>query len=486
MPGSLSEKSMKQCLACYRFLSRNAAACVYCGSRNITARRFRREEDKELRNYRISAEVILVEGREYRVSDILGQGSHGVVLKISAPNGKEFAIKVPLQFNELFTNNQGNRQSVLDMSLKYVKHEVNMLNKIKNEALIDVEYAGPVRCRAGKKESQFPAILMELAYGTLKDLIDDEMENRLPVPGEEKINIIKQLTSNIEKLHHDGFVHRDLSPHNIFIVEREGEIRFVPADFGTSKPSIPYEQRDSTTRMAFHERYMDPALLMHDHIRYDYRIDLYQLGIIVTEILLGEYWRVGGDDTAASGIGTDFAKDFLKEPAVHEIPPAVLKVIRKATTLNIKKRYRSAEKFRKDMHKALDKEYLTAGGKSAPGRLRRNIYISFKRIIPDEEKNPERKRQEILYKGRKKVDMGTGEELRIDFPGIGIKRARIIKPSFLDCRKEGDSIVVRVNSGDIDRAVRPLFTGKRKEGRSRIEFECKSILSIECEKTREL
>ena len=94
--------------------------------------------------------------------------------------------------------------------------------------------------------------------------------------------------------------------------------------------------------------------------------------------------------------------------------------------------------------------------------------------------------QAILYKGQKKVDMGTGEILKIDFPGIDLKGAHIIKPSFLDCQREGDAIVVRVNSDDIDKAVRPLFKRKRKEGRSRIEFECKSVLSIAGEKTRDI
>lgn len=493
---------MKQCFVCYRFLSHEVSNCPYCGSDNIKKKSLPDGKNEELSSYRIRADGIFIKDQKYGIIDILGQGSHGAVLKISAPDGKYFALKVPLQFNEIFTNNQGNRQSVLEMSAKYVAHEVKMLNKIKNEALIDVGYAGQVRCRRAKKEDEFPAVLMELAYGTLKDLINSEMENRIIVPLEEKINIVNQLTLDLEKLHREGFVHRDLSPHNIFIVERDKEIRYVLADFGTSKPSIPGEQGDSTTRMAFHERYMDPALLTHDNIRYDFRIDIYQLGIIVTEILLGEYWMINDDETSTYSAGVDFEKDFLLNMAGREIPPAVLRVIRKATTRNIKKRYRSTGKFREEMQQALQQGYQTFRDDASQGLLKRNIRLSCRRVYPVEEEKPGGEKQTIVYRGQRKINLGTQDSLKIDFPDVDLKVVKIPEPSFLECQKKNNSIIIRVDTESIKNTLRPIlkansklslnsllnsvFNRKKKKEHPRIEFDCKSILYIEGVRTGEV
>jgi serine/threonine protein kinase len=472
-------------------------------------------QDEELVNYKIFADNIYIGAETYRVIDAVGQGGHGVVLKVESPNGNYYALKAPLEFNELFSNSQGNKKSLLSMSRRYIAHEVDMLNKITSEALLEIVYAGMVVVKGSRGddniESEFPAVLMELAECTLKDVMDNEMADLLVVPFGEKINMIKQLTANLELLHQKIVVHRDISPHNVFIVDRENGIRYVLGDFGTSKPANVYDMDNSTTRMAFHDRYLDPAVFMYDKFRYDCRIDIYQLGVMITEILLGEYWMSGDEDSAGTGIqGVDFEKDFLMNFAFHEIDPVLLEKIRKATTLKINNRYRSAGEFRKDVHGVLERvqdAYKKKKKIKSREGIKKNISISYKRIIRAngrEDGKNEEMTTVVDYNGQKKIDMGMADQLQICFRGLELTKAKIIGTSFLTCHKKDNTVILRVDREDIGKRVRPLlqpgvmdavihFLGSlfnpgradKSRGYLRLEFDCKSILYIEGIRCRE-
>lgn len=511
---------MQQCSQCRRFISDEVSTCTFCSSPGIFGISINPGHEQEFSNYRISADEIIADGKSYRVIGAVGQGGHGIVLKVESLQGKCWAIKVPLEFNESFSNSQGNKKSLLDISYKYISHEVEMLGKISSKALLDTIYAGDVICRGRGVEREFPAILMELAFGTLKDVIDSEMANILAVPYEEKIKMIRQLTENLEQLHQKIVVHRDISPHNVFIVDREKKIKYVLGDFGTSKPANIYDVDNSTTRMAFHDRYLDPALFMVDRFRYDPRIDIYQLGVMITEILLGEYWRAEDEETAANGIqGVNFEKDFLMIFAVNDIHPYIVEKIRKATTLKINYRYHSAAEFKNEIHKALLR-VEKKGKQFKPKKLiKKNISISYRRILQspppgDElEENANENRnvsfRTIDYKGQKKIDMGSADQIRLCFTGVNLKKAKIIGASFLACQQFNNSIQLQVDREDIKKKVKPImktgiitrlsrFLGfttrdsrlmsagkisKKSQSQSRsslrIEFDCQAILYLE-------
>ena len=488
---------MKQCTDCYRFLSNGVEWCPYCNNKNTRENITGEVLDEELINYKIFADKLIIKKDPFQIIDIIGQGSHGIVLKVKKCDGKYYAIKLPLMFNEQFSNNQGNRKSTLELSDRYITHEVNMLNRISSEALIEVIYAGPVYCSFGKTESEFAAILMELAEGSLKDIIDSEMANQLSVPFEERINMIKQLTVNIEKLHKKNIVHRDLSPHNVFIVDREKKINYVLADFGTSKPTMDYENKNSTTRMAFHDRYVDPAVFIYNNFRYDSRIDIYQLGVIITEILMGEFWKSDEEGTSTSDIrDVDFEKEFLLKYAINEINPELLSKLRKATTLNISERYRSASDFRKEIHDTLEKEQKKGIKIKPKNSVKKNIGVSFKKVLPLEENINTKQLYTIQYEGQKRIDMKIHDTVRIEFPKMKLKDAKIIGPSFLKCQKSDTLLLIKVDTDEIIKYIQPIFRPgfktllnnvgailfKKKKNQKkhvRIEFDCKSMLYIE-------
>ncbi len=140
---------MKQCRGCQRFLGNATTVCPYCSHSESYPLSMYLMRNEELSNYEIYAGSFLIDGEEYKVIGIIGQGGHGIVLELEASSGNHYALKVPLIFNQCFTNNRGNRKSVLALSQKYILHEIEILNKIKSEALLAILYAGEVECRTG-------------------------------------------------------------------------------------------------------------------------------------------------------------------------------------------------------------------------------------------------------------------------------------------------------------------------------------------------
>lgn len=472
---------MQHCFHCRRFLSFRTVQCPYCGSRGPHPGYLLSGHNDELREYKILADAIFIQDREYKLKGIIGQGSHGVVLKVADPGGKEFAAKLPLQFNEEFSNRVGNRNASLELSLKYVSHEVKMLKQATCEALIKVLYAGPVYCRRGDRKEELPALLMELAEGTLKDIIDAEMAGDLTVPFGEKLNIIRQLTQQLARLHREKIIHRDLSPHNIFIVDRQEEIRYILADFGTSKPSLPEANRDSSTRMAFHDRYMDPAILLFKNFRYDQRIDIYQLGVIITEVLLGEYWQSDDEETTAAEPGKlDFENEFLLKFARYHLSRSLVNRLRRATTLKINRRYPTAEAFRRAMYEAMEKEDKRTVSPKNQRRVKRSIILSYRRTIPPDGPPGRIPILTISYRDQRKIDIGTAEAVKIDFPDFRLARAKLRGPSFLKCRQQQNTITLTVDSTAVQRTIKPLVSSieAAEESHFRIEFEARSRLNI--------
>ncbi|UCH92446.1 MAG: hypothetical protein JSV88_19405, partial [Candidatus Aminicenantes bacterium] len=238
--------------------------------------------------------------------------------------------------------------------------------------------------------------------------------------------------------------------------------------------------------------------------------DIYQLGVMITEILLGEYWQTNDEESVISGIqGVDFEKDFLVTFAVNDIHPYIVEKISKATTRKINKRYRSAAEFKKEMHEALQRVEKQGKKIKPKEEIKKNISISYKRILlllPDQEgikgtgkEDESVSMKTIDYKGQKNIDMGTADRVRLDFNGLQLRKAKIIGTSFLRCQQDNNSILVQVNTEDIKKTVQPImkpgiistlshflgssFLRSRGQGGGnvRIEFDCRAILYIEGE-----
>ncbi|MCH9675634.1 MAG: serine/threonine protein kinase [Gammaproteobacteria bacterium] len=153
----------------------------------------------------------------------------------------------------------------------------------------------------GKSGSNYFMAMEYISGGTLRDVVRNH-----PAP-EEIFEITRQLAGALEQAHEHGFLHRDIKPANV-LVKPTGEV--VLTDFGIAKM---LEQRDTQlTRMGFSigtPDYMSPEQLLGGEL--DARTDLFSLGIVIYELLLGELPTEGS--LAQAMVTRDFQTPQLPE-----------------------------------------------------------------------------------------------------------------------------------------------------------------------------
>lgn len=124
-------------------------------------------------------------------------------------------------------------------------------------------------------------LVMEFVEGkTLADLIKQG-----PVPAEKAVGILQDILAGLSAIHKAGILHRDLKPGNI-LLDHDGKAKI--SDFG-----IAQRAEDQGRPMDFLSvKYMAPELYVAADATspstFDPRADIYALGIITYEMLLGE------------------------------------------------------------------------------------------------------------------------------------------------------------------------------------------------------
>lgn len=176
-------------------------------------------------------------------------------------------------------------------------------------------------------------------------------ENRtIPLP--EVLTIIASACAGLHHAHEAcgpdgaplGIVHRDVSPHNVF-VSFDGVVKVV--DFGIAKSEDRrWETKHGTIKGKI--PYMSPEQIKGKRV--DRRADLYALGVLLYELVLGRRPYVlsaGGDFAMMMAI----ARHDVRAPSqiIPDIDPALEQIIMRAMAYEPKNRYNDAREMQSDL-----------------------------------------------------------------------------------------------------------------------------------------
>ncbi|XP_011057621.1 PREDICTED: eukaryotic translation initiation factor 2-alpha kinase isoform X1 [Acromyrmex echinatior] len=166
------------------------------------------------------------------------------------------------------------------------------------------------------------------------------------------LNIFQQIVDAVEYVHLQGLIHRDLKPSNIFFA-LDGKIKI--GDFGlvtamidgcdrTHTPAAEYEnvslKNNVHTACVGTHLYMSPEQ-MNGQKTYNYKVDIYSLGIIFFELLIPFSTDMERIATLSNLKKSIFPKDFSKNyPAEYDLLKMMLDEdpMKRPTTLGIKAR----------------------------------------------------------------------------------------------------------------------------------------------------
>lgn len=193
------------------------------------------------------------------------------------------------------------------------------------------------------KEGNIYFIVMELIDGRpLSDIIEENG----PLDYRNVIEIGKQVAAALSLAHKNHIIHRDVKPHNIMIT-KDGVAKL--ADFGIAKAisSSTIVNKDDGGKVMGSVHYFSPEQARGKYV--DEKSDVYSLGIVLYEMLTGEV-PFDGDNPVE--IALMHINEDIKPPSqiIDNVPPALEKIILKATDKYQTNRYENAEVMFEDLN----------------------------------------------------------------------------------------------------------------------------------------
>ena len=224
---------------------------------------------------------------------------------------------------------------------------------------------------------------------------------RMPIP--ERLELFIQLCDGVQHAHQKGIIHRDLKPSNVLVSVADD--RPVPRiiDFGIAKAvAQPLTERPLFTEIGGFlgtPEYMSPEQAELTPVDVDTRSDVYSLGVLLYELLVGRLPFEGGDLRGAS---VDEIRRTIREkdplrpstritqsgpasiPAAEQRrsePAKLAAVLRgdldwitmKALEKDRTRRYQTANALALDVRRHLNDEPVLAGPPSAAYRTRKFV-----------------------------------------------------------------------------------------------------------------
>lgn len=200
-----------------------------------------------------------------------------------------------------------------------------------------------------------PFIVTELLRG--KTLLG-EMKRSGRIPLRRAVQIIAPLCSALNVAHKHGIIHRDLKPANIVIHHNDDDSEVIKLiDFGIAKrtkstPNEMHEELVSTLpgHLVGTPAYMAPERCLEE--KYDGRSDIYNLGLILYEMLTGVH-----PFGIAKTITAMMAKQISENPTpitplLPDFPPEVEEVIFKTLAKSPNDRFSTALEFADELNRA--------------------------------------------------------------------------------------------------------------------------------------
>jgi serine/threonine protein kinase len=266
---------------------------------------------------------------------LIGSGGMGMVyLARQVRPMREVAVKV-LNFDE--AREPGTRQEFLAR----FQREANVIAQLDHVNILPIYEYG--------EQDEVPYLVMPyLTGGSLRDLL----KRREMLAPEEALSYLEQAAAALQYAHDHKVVHRDIKPGNMLF---HSDGRLVLVDFGIAHiVREEGEALDDTLTGAGHfvgsVEYMAPEMVDNQPI--DHRTDLYELGVVLFQMLTGRV-PFRGPTTLAIAYKQVHEDAPLPSSLNPELTPDIDRVVLKAIAKRPEERYASAREFARAFREAV-------------------------------------------------------------------------------------------------------------------------------------
>ncbi|MEM7600116.1 MAG: protein kinase [Verrucomicrobiota bacterium] len=289
----------------------------------------------------------------YRLLSVIGEGGFGVVWEAEqlAPVKRKVALKI--------------------LRCEIASDGASEQFEMEKRALARLEHPNLARVYdAGTTSRGRPFFAMELIPGIPITAFCDQFNMSL----NNRIRLFLQLCKAVQHAHQVGIIHRDLKPSNILVVGSAEEPVVRVIDFGVAK-AIQDEENTGLSKAGGHHLfgsplYLSPEQLVMSSQSIDTRTDVYSLGVVLYELLVGT--TPLDEEVISSGGVTQLYECLfnhsLPSPATRLLPlgSARVKSLASFRSLSVAKWARSLKGdltsiLRRVLKRSRDERYQTAG-----------------------------------------------------------------------------------------------------------------------------
>ncbi len=271
-----------------------------------------------------------LDGR-YRIEEKIGEGGMGVVFR-----ARHIVIEKPVAIKVLKPEVARDQNVVR----RFVQ-EAKAASRIGHPNIVDVTDFGST------PDGTTYSVMEYVSGTTLSDEI--RREGRLYVT--RVVPIVRQLARALGAAHEKGIVHRDVKPENVFLVNREGKQDFVKiVDFGIAKVQSVKKDPTLSPRLTRQgtvfgtPEYMPPEQAAGQST--DHRVDIYALGIVMWEMLVGHVPLKG--ETVVKTLSMQMVAPIPRPNEVAPelaLGPGIEQVIMRAVAKRREDRYQNMAEF---------------------------------------------------------------------------------------------------------------------------------------------